>query len=175
MTQNEAAAIFANLFVAFPHMGDYVDKTPDPQATINEWKAMLGSVNHDAAKTAVARWKSGEAEVPDKPWELSLLPLKLRAVAGKIADERAKAERQRSIQAESDARLSAVKRSNCGALVRLSLVAGGMRRDGLLTDERNQEIVRELKSQVGRDDQEVRVPPEIAEYMRSSGVRHART
>jgi hypothetical protein len=165
MTPAEAKLTYDTIFEAFPYMSQYLKASPTPQATIDEWKRMILPLNFDHTKAAIDKWKSGEVEVPDKPWEMGLLPLKLRAVASKIADAAAKSQKLRETQEHTRERLVDRPRSKVGRLCKASLIAGGMRRDGLISDERNREIVADLKRQVFLAGDEVRLPPEVRDHM----------
>lgn len=166
MTNEESKELLRELFIAFPYAGDFLQKSTYPAETHAAWCKMLCGVDIRYARAAIDKWTSGELSPPDKPWEMGMLPLKIRAVAATIADKAAQAERQRKVQEESDYRSQARGRSNCGRLMQCSLDAGSMYRDGLLTAQRNKEIVAELCSQVGRSDGQVDVPIEIQEWRR---------
>jgi hypothetical protein len=166
MTPSEAKLIYDTVFEAFPYMRSFLGNTENPQATIDTWKEMILPLNFAHAQQAVGLWKSGELEPPDKPWEMGMLPLKIRAVASKIADAAAKTEKDRKLVSDTQERLAATKRSIFPRLLRLSLVSGAALRDGQITSERNKEIVADLLSQLaaGRDD--VREPEELKSYLR---------
>ena len=165
MTPTEAKQTYDTIFEAFPYMSQYLKGSPTPQATIDEWKRMILPLRFDHAAAAVDKWKSGEVEVPDKPWEMGLLPLKLRAVASRIADVESKAKRLQATQEHTAERLVDRPRSKVGRLCKASLIAGGMRRDGLISEERNREIVADLKRQVFLAGDEVVLPQEVREFM----------
>ncbi len=165
MTVDEAKEVFREIFIVFPHMHRYLNDCADADATLAEWCKMLGSVKLDHARLAVTRWKSGEADPPDKPWEMGLLPLKLRAVAGKIADQAAKAEKLRMVQAETEQRTRSRSKSNFGRLMQASLDNGEMYKIGLISEERNKEILKEIESQIGNSD--CILAPEIEAWRKS--------
>jgi hypothetical protein len=152
MTITEASAILDELFVAFPHLEDYVRKVANPQATIDEWKKMIATIRHDFASQAVAKMKSGQLEVPATPWDIALLPNKLRSYAGRIADDAARDAREAKVRFESQERQRPRSGANIGRLCRASLDAGAMLRDGVISEDRNREIVGELLGQIGRSD-----------------------
>lgn len=164
MTPEQAKNIFEELFITFPHTEDYVMRLTNPQATVEKWKQMILSMDFVFAKAAIKKWESGDAEPPDKPWELGLLPLKLRAVAGRISDDAAKQERLRRMQDETLQRTQSRSPNNLGRLLKCSLDSGAMLREGFITRERNDEILRHLKSQIGEPD--VDVPREVEEWRR---------
>ncbi len=164
MTPEQAKDIFEELFVTFPHTEEYVMRLTNPQATIEKWKHMILPVDFAFAKAAIKKWESGDVEPPDKPWELGMLPLKLRAVAGKIADDAAKQERLRLMQQETLQRTQSRSPSNLGQLLKCSLDSGAMLREGFITKERNKEIMQHLTAQIGQPD--VDVPREITEWRR---------
>jgi hypothetical protein len=165
MTPSEAKIIYDAIFEAFPYMSQYLKASPTPQATIDTWKKMILPLDFSHTSAAIDKWKSGEVEPPDKPWEMGMLPLKLRAVASKIADAAAKAEKLRETQQHTRERLVDRPRSKVGRLCKASLIAGGLRRDGVISDERNREIVADLKRQVFLAGDEVVLPPEVREFM----------
>jgi hypothetical protein len=166
MSPEQTTTVFDSIFLAFPYIADWLEKTPTPQATIDEWKRMILPLRYEHAQQAVGLWKAGELEPPDKPWEMGMLPLKIRAVASKIADAAAKTEKDRKLVSDTQERLAATKRSIFPRLLRLSLVSGAALRDGQITSERNKEIVADLLSQLaaGRDD--VKEPEELKSYLR---------
>jgi hypothetical protein len=165
MSPEQARLTFDAIFLAFPYMEDWLDKTTSPQATIDEWKKMILPLKYEYTSAAIDKWKSGEVEPPDKPWEMGMLPLKLRAVASKIADAAAKAEKLRETQQHTRERLVDRPRSKVGRLCKASLIAGSLRRDGVISDDRNREIVADLKRQVFLAGDEVILPPEVREFM----------
>jgi hypothetical protein len=166
MTVTEAQRLYESLFVAFPYFAEWIGKQPSREATLDEWCEMLRTVKLEHAQQAVGLWKAGELDPPDKPWEMGMLPLKIRAVASKIADRAAKTEKDRKLVSDTQERLAATKRSIFPRLLRLSLVSGAALRDGQITSERNKEIVADLLSQLaaGRDD--VKEPEELKSYLR---------
>jgi len=164
MTPREAQAIFERLFVAFPYWGEYLDKQPNTEATMGEWCRMLSAVKKEHADVAIGKWLSGEIEPPDKPWEVGMLPLKIRAMAGKVADAQAKRQKTEAIERMTEERLKAVKRSTFPRLLRMSLVSGYMLRDGLISEERNAEILADLMRQLASQSDEVVEPEELRNY-----------
>lgn len=171
MTPTEAKQTYDTIFEAFPYMSQYLKASPTPQATIDEWKRMILPLRYDHATAAIDKWKSGASEVPDKPWEMGLLPLKLRAVASWIADAEAKSKRLHATQEHTEERLVDRPRSKVGRLCKASLIAGGMRRDGLISDERNREIVADLKRQVFLAGDDVTLPAEVRDYMHARSTK----
>jgi hypothetical protein len=166
MTPAEAKMTYDTIFEAFPYMRDWLEKTSTAQATIDEWKRMILPLRYDHALAAIGKWKAGELDPPDKPWEMGMLPLKIRAVASKIADAAAKTEKDRKLVSDTQARLAATKRSIFPRLLRLSLVSGAALRDGQITSERNKEIVADLLSQLAAGCDDVREPEELKSYLR---------
>lgn len=168
MTPTEAKLTYDTIFEAFPYMRTFLNNTETPQATIDTWKQMILPLHFAHATAAIDKWKSGEVEPPEKPWEMGMLPLKLRAVASKIADAAAKTQKLRETQEHTRERLTDRPRSKVGRLCKASLIAGGLRRDGVISDERNREIVADLKRQVLLAGDEVVLPPEVREFMQRS-------
>lgn len=97
MNFDESARIFRTMSTAFPPIHDYIDKIDDWPATKQIWATMLVNVRYEDAVAAVDRFISGEAEPPQASWEIGMLPLHIRGVAGRVSQDRAKvAEAQRS-------------------------------------------------------------------------------
>jgi hypothetical protein len=94
MTTDEAKSIYNRLFTAFPHLKAYLDNTDNPQATFDAWKRMLSHSRLDDAENALDKIFGGSCEVPTKPWDMGTLAVWLRSVIGRVADDRAKLERQ---------------------------------------------------------------------------------
>jgi len=166
MTPTEAKLIYDTIFEAFPYMRSFLSNTENPQATMDTWKEMILPLNFAYAQQSVTLWKAGELPPPDKPWEMGMLPLKIRAVASKIADAAAKTEKDRKLVSDTQERLAATKRSIFPRLLRLSLVSGAALRDGQITTERNKEIVADLLRQLACNRDDVEEPEELKTYIR---------
>lgn len=164
MTPQESENVLRDVFIAFPYIHRYMNEVAEPQQTHAEWCKMLQPLPIVHVQRAVEKWKSGEVEPPSKPWEMGMLPLKLRAVAGKIADQAAKDDRYKTVQSETDQRTRSRGQSNLGRLMKCSMAAGEMLKSGLISESRNREIVADLGSQVGKSD--CIVPPEVQEFLR---------
>lgn len=110
MNFDEASRIFRNMGTAFPPIQDYINKINDWPATKEIWAKMLISVRYEDAVAAVDRFITGEAEPPQASWEIGMLPLHIRGVAGRVAQDRARvAEAQRSKE------LTMFKSQRCGS------------------------------------------------------------
>jgi hypothetical protein len=166
MTPVEAKLIYDTVFEAFPYMRSFLANTENPQATIDTWKKMILPLKFAHASAAVDKWKAGELSPPDKPWEMGMLPLKIRAVASKISDAAAKTEKDKKLVSDTQERLAATKRSIFPRLLRLSLVSGAALRDGQITTERNKEIVADLLRQLAGNRDDVEEPEELKSYIR---------
>jgi len=92
MKPTECYEIFRLLTTAFPPIQDYIDRVADWPATQAAWCKMLAAVPYDDAVAAVDRMMTGEAEAPQASWEIGNLPLYVRGVAGRVAQDRAKVE-----------------------------------------------------------------------------------
>lgn len=97
MNFDEASRVFRTMGTAFPPIQDYINRINDWPATKQIWAKMLVNVRYEDAVAAVDRMISGEAEPPQASWEIGMLPLHIRGVAGRVAQDRAKvAEANRS-------------------------------------------------------------------------------
>jgi hypothetical protein len=90
MTIQQAADLLASLFVTYPHLDAYIISLPDSQGTINEWRRLVAKLNYDHGSEAIRRMKDGQAEPPVKPWDVAMLPMWIKAIAGRVYDEAAK-------------------------------------------------------------------------------------
>lgn len=99
MTIQQAADLLRSLFVTYPHLDTFVNGLPDPQATIDEWRRLVAKLNYDHAAEAIRRLKDGEADPPVKPWDVAMLPMIIRGVAGRVADDAAKYAKAEAIRA----------------------------------------------------------------------------
>lgn len=167
MTIQEAEQLYRKLFIAFPHMHRYLNDSALPDETLQEWCKMLAMVEQSIGEIVVQKWKSGEIDPPDKPWELGLLPLKIRAIAGRIADDRAKAERQRNLRSETEARHASQGKDNLGRATQLALYVGEMRRDGVITEERNAEIMKSIYEVIKRPSADIDTPADVREWLKT--------
>jgi hypothetical protein len=162
MTEREAEKILEMVFIAFPYAGEYLDRVPHPQQTHAEWCRMLRDVDWQLGIAVVERWKSGELAVPDKPWEMGMLPLKLKAVAGRLADERAKRQRIERMQAETRERMGIRSgHDNLPQAIRASMELGGMFRDGKIAKDRHDAIMKDLLRQACDREHAFRMPDEL--------------
>jgi hypothetical protein len=93
MTTQEAAELLTRLFTTYPHMDAYINGLPDPQGTINDWRRLVAKLSHDHGTEAIRRMREGVADVPEKPWDIAMLPKWIKAVAGRVYDEEAKARK----------------------------------------------------------------------------------
>jgi hypothetical protein len=177
MTEREAEKILEMVFIAFPYAGEYLERSAYPQQTHAEWCRMLRDVDWKIAIVVVDRWKSGELAVPDKPWEMGMLPLKLKAVASRIADERAKRERIERMQAETRERMGLRSgHDNLPQAIRASLRLGSMLRDGKINEDRHNEILKDLLKQSCDRANAFRMPEELRRFVqRLIGLDYARS
>ncbi len=168
MNREQAVQIYRELFVAFPHMHDALNRAESPDETFEAWCKMLVDVNCESAQVAIGKWKSGSLEPPEKPWEVSLLPLKIKAVAGTIEMRKAKQDRQEALHRETIARNTARPRGNFAELMRVAMRAGHLHRDGLISDAENKSIVRDLQSQLSQNNTSVEVPIAVQRLWRAN-------
>lgn len=173
MTETEARSMFEAIAITFPHIGDYIDRLPSPQETLAQWTKMLSPIGFDDATAAVERWKSGEIEPPSYPSEMGTLPLRIRGMAGRIADERAKAARTERLAEESRKRNAFAGPDNLGRCVRWSMYAGELLKLGKITPERNREIVSYLELKAKSPTSDVVIPPEIKAFIAQSRSRQS--
>jgi hypothetical protein len=90
MTIQQATELLSSLFVTYPHLDNFINGLPDSQATINEWRRLVAKLNYDHGAEAIRRMKDGQAEPPVKPWDVAMLPMWIKAIAGRVHDEAAK-------------------------------------------------------------------------------------
>ena len=93
MTIQEAADLLKLLFTTYPHLNAYVNGLPDAQATMNDWRRLVAKLNHAHGAEAIRRMREGIADVPVKPWDVAMLPMWIKGVAGRVYDEHAKAQK----------------------------------------------------------------------------------
>lgn len=166
MTLTEAQQVFRQLFIAFPHMHRFLNDSTDAEATLDQWCKMLARVEYGVGLAVVDRWKSGDLDPPDKPWELGMLPAKIRAVAGKMADERAKQERLDVLRQQSQQRNGRSGKDNLAQAIRVSMAAGDALKAGAITEARNREIVASLKRQTENRELDIVIPDDVRDYMK---------
>lgn len=174
MTTDEAKAIYTRLFTAFPHLKAYLDNTDDPQATFDAWKRMLSASRLDDAEKALNKIFGGSCEVPTKPWDMGTLAIWLRSIIGRVADDRAKQERQ-SARDQHIREANYVKKGrklNFGQAWRIAVAAGACKRRGEITAERNAEIMQYVFAmQSHYESEEMEIPPDILdEYENPSSI-----
>jgi len=165
MTTQEAADLLKGLFTTYPHFDAYVNGLPDPQGTINDWRRLVAKLNHDHGAEAIRRMREGVADVPEKPWDIAMLPKWIKAVAGRVYDEEAKARKMAEMR---DAKRQAAEHTNSRAAIafgvshRIAVSAKSCLVRGEITEERNNEIVHYVRSMVEtQPDDAPEVPADI--------------
>jgi hypothetical protein len=165
MTTQEAAELLTRLFTTYPHFDAYVNGLPDPQGTINDWRRLVAKLNHDHGTEAIRRMREGVADVPEKPWDIAMLPKWIKAVAGRVYDEEAKARKMAEMR---DAKRQAAEHTNSRAAIafgvshRIAVSAKSCFVRGEITEERNNEIVHYVRSMVeNHPDDAPEVPDDI--------------
>jgi hypothetical protein len=155
MNGEQAKQLLDSLFIAFPALEQYVMGLPNPQATIDEWRRVVAKLNFDHASEAVRRMRDYEAAVPEKPWEIGLLPGWIKAVSGRVADESAKyalAESIRNAKEAASPGRSSRRGTSFKRAYEIVLAAKGCLVRGEITPERNAEIVAEARKSQANDD-----------------------
>lgn len=174
MTPNETKSVFNRLFVAFPHLNAYLQGVDDPQATFDAWKRMLSGSRLDDAENALEKIFGGSCEVPTKPWDMGTMPIWLRSVIGRVADDRAKLERQaaRDQHIREANHVKQGRKLNFGQAWRIAVAAGACKRRGEITAERNTEIMAYVyKMQSHHESEPMEIPSDIrAEYDNPSSI-----
>jgi hypothetical protein len=148
MTIDQAKELLLSLFVTFPHLDNYVEGLPNPQGTITEWRRLVAKLDYATTAEAVRRLRDGEAEIPVKPWEISMLPFFLRGVAGRVSDDRAKFARAsalREAQRAAKPGINAAAAVSFAACRKIAMAAGACRSREEITKERNDEIMAYLR------------------------------
>lgn len=174
MTTDEAKAIYNRLFTAFPHLRSYLDKTDNPQATFDAWKRMLSASRLDDAEIALEKIFGGQCEVPTKPWDMGVLAVWLRSVIGRVADDRAKVERQlaRDEHVREANQVKQGRKLNFGQAWRIAVAAGACKRRGEITAARSSEIMQYVcHMQSNHESEPMDVPQDIRhEYENPSSL-----
>jgi hypothetical protein len=148
MTPAQSRQLLDDLFITYPHLDAYVQGLPHPQGTIDEWRRLVAKLEYTTTSEAVRRLRDGEAEIPTKPWEISMLPFFLRGVAGRVADDRAKfarAETLREAQREAKPGRNAAAAASFAACRKIAMAAGACKFRGEITKERKDEIMAYLR------------------------------
>lgn len=90
MDRGEFKLWACDYFAAFPNTHSWVDRLDDPGATLGKWERALSGTDYQLAVSATDRIVMGKAEpVPATDYERT--PYVIRAIAGRIADEQARA------------------------------------------------------------------------------------
>jgi hypothetical protein len=148
MTTDQAKELLLSLFVTFPHLDAYVQGLANPQGTIDEWRRIVAKLDHSTTAEAIRRLRDGEAEIPTKPWEISMLPFFIRGVAGRVSDDRAKfarAEALREAQRSAKPGINQAAADSFAVCRKIAMAAGACKYRGEITSERNDEIMRYLR------------------------------
>ena len=144
MTIQEATDLLKSLFVTYPHLDAYIIGLPDSQGTINEWRRLVAKLNYDHGSEAIRRMKGGQAEPPVKPWDVAMLPMWIKAIAGRVHDEAAKfakAEEMRRAKRQAGATFNGKAANAFNASRRIATAVRGCLARGEITQERHDEIM----------------------------------
>jgi hypothetical protein len=144
MTTQEAADLLTRLFTTYPHMDAYINGLPDPQGTINDWRRLVAKLNHDHGAEAIRRMREGVADVPEKPWDIAMLPKWIKAVAGRVYDEEAKARKMaemRDAKRQANATFTGKAATAFNASRRIATAVRSCLVRGEITQERHNEIL----------------------------------
>ena len=144
MTIQEATDLLKSLFVTYPHLEAYIMGLPDTQGTIDEWRRMIAKLNYDHAAEAIRRMKDGQAEPPVKPWDVAMLPMWIKAVAGRVHDEAAKfakAEEMRRAKRQAGATFNGKAANAFNASRRIATAAKSCLVRDEITQARHEEIM----------------------------------
>jgi hypothetical protein len=144
MTIQQAADLLASLFVTYPHLDAYIISLPDSQATINEWRRLVAKLNYDHGSEAIRRMKDGQAEPPVKPWDVAMLPMWIKAIAGRVHDEAAKfakAEEMRRAKRQSGTSFNGKAATAFNASRRIATAVKSCMVRGEITQQRHDEIM----------------------------------
>jgi hypothetical protein len=144
MTLQQATELLSSLFVTYPHLDNFINGLPDSQATINEWRRLVAKLNYDHGAEAIRRMKDGQAEPPVKPWDVAMLPMWIRAVAGRVHDEAAKfakAEEMRRAKRQANSTFNGKAATAFNTSRRIATAVRGCLVRGEITQERHDEIM----------------------------------
>ena len=144
MTTQEAADLLTRLFTTYPHLDAYINGLPDPQGTINDWRRLVAKLNHDHGTEAIRRMREGIADVPEKPWDIAMLPKWIKAVAGRVYDEEAKARKMaemRDAKRQASATFSGKAATAFNTCRRIATAVRGCLVRDEITQQRHDEIM----------------------------------
>jgi hypothetical protein len=165
MTIQQATELLSSLFVTYPHLDNFINGLPDSQATINEWRRLVAKLNYDHGAEAIRRMKDGQAEPPVKPWDVAMLPMWIKAIAGRVHDEAAKfakAEEMRRAKRQSGASSNGKAAVALNASRRIATAVRGCLVRGEITQHRHDEIMDYvLKLSTEQPDDAPEVPADI--------------
>jgi hypothetical protein len=144
MTLQQATELLSSLFVTYPHLDNFINGLPDSQATINEWRRLVAKLNYDHGAEAIRRMKDGQADPPVKPWDVAMLPMWIRAVAGRVHDESAKfakAEEMRRAKRQAAEHTGSASAVAFGVSRRIAMAVADCLVRGEITQQRHDEIM----------------------------------
>ena len=143
MNQQEAEQQYQRIFAVFPSYREYLEQQPDPNATLDGWCEMLKRCKAADVVLVVDRIVGGEDPPRDDFTTKDMLPLTIRGRAGKIADDRAEAERVARLRQQGTSRGSfqTVARWPIG---RIAVTLGAMRKRHLISKEENDQRMIDL-------------------------------
>jgi hypothetical protein len=144
MTIQQATELLSSLFVTYPHLDNFINGLPDSQATINEWRRLVAKLNYDHGAEAIRRMKDGQAEPPVKPWDVAMLPMWIKAIAGRVHDEAAKfakAEEMRRAKRQAGTTFNGKAAAAFNASRRIATAVKSCLVRGEITQQRHDEIM----------------------------------
>lgn len=166
MTPEETHKTIEAMATAFPPIRDYLAKVDNWPATKAVWCKMLSAVRYDDAITAVDRMITGHADAPSAPWEIGNLPAWIRAVAGRVAQERAKSEAMERTQELTAVRQSRAGRDNLGTVYCYWIAANNLHRDGVIDDDQLRDCWRNVVRFNANPTEKVHIPDFMAQAYR---------
>ena len=165
MTIQQATELLSSLFVTYPHFDAYINGLPDPQGTINDWRRLVAKLSHDHGTEAIRRMREGVADVPEKPWDIAMLPKWIKAVAGRVYDEEAKARKMaemRDAKRQAGTTFTGKAATAFNAARRIATAAKSCLVRGEITQHRHDEIMHYvLTLSITHPDEPPEVPTDI--------------
>jgi len=166
MNAGECQEIFRLLTTAFPPIHDYIDRIADWPATKAAWCKMLAGVRYEDAMTAVDRMMTGEAQAPQASWEIGNLPLYVRGVAGRVAQDRAKLEATEESRAMTQMKRGRSGSDNFRSVCWFWMAANNCYRKGLIDRNQLDDFWRDVVRFNQAPTVPIQVPPVLADQYR---------
>lgn len=166
MTPDETHKTIEAMATAFPPIRDYLAKVDNWPATKAVWCKMLSAVRYDDAAAAVDRMIAGHADAPSAPWEIGNLPAWIRAVAGRVAQERARLEAADRTQELAASRQNRPGRDNLGSVYCYWIAANNLYREGAIDNDQLQECWRDVVRFNASPTEKIHIPEFLAQEYR---------